>query len=250
MDRRLRCPGAVLLASQLAPGALRADPGPLQAPHEIYRQTIRPTEQAGGSGPPIADATSLLWRFRLYGYPVSADEWDEVATFSRDSVNAGSYAWQDMHAALALAATGDTTTLDAMTERLRRRAERGNTMDAEVTLPLVRGIEAFARGAYDETVKLIEPIAPEMVRLGGSHAQRQVFEGTLLQVKIQCRAVREAVEGMLRKRLEHRHSARDFFWLAEAQQVSGDLAGVAASLRQSAIGPARTRMVRACCAQD
>ncbi|MEZ4523528.1 MAG: tetratricopeptide repeat protein [Thermomicrobiales bacterium] len=200
--------------------------------HEIYRQTIRPSvlEQAGGLGPPIADATSLLWRFRLYGYPVSADEWDEVATFSRDSVNAGSYAWQDMHAALALAATGDTTTLDAMTERLRRRAERGNTMDAEVTLPLVRGIEAFARGAYDETVKLIEPIAPEMVRLGGSRAQRQVFEETLLQAYLNAEQYEKA-EGMLRKRLEHRHSARDFFWLAEAQQASGDLAGVAASLR-------------------
>ncbi|CAN5798910.1 tetratricopeptide repeat protein [soil metagenome] len=192
--------------------------------HEIYRQTIRPSvlEQAGGLGPPIADATSLLWRFKIYGYPVPDDEWAEVATFSRDSVSAGSYAWQDMHAALALAATGDSTTLDDMTQRLRRRAERGNAMDAEVTLPLVRGIEAFARGAYDETIKLIAPLAPEMVRTGGSDAQRQVFEETLLQAYLNAEQYEEA-EDMLRKRLEHRHSARDFFWLAEAQQAAGDV---------------------------
>ncbi len=202
--------------------------------HEIYRQTIRPSvlEQAGGLGPPIADATSLLWRFRLYGYAVPEDEWAEVAKFSRDAYHAGSYAWQDMHAALALAATGDTTTLDEMTGRLRRRAERGNTMDAEVTLPLVRGIEAFARGDYDEAVKLIEPVAPEMVRTGGSQAQRQVFEETLLQAYLNAEQYEKA-EDMLRQRLEHRHSARDFFWLSEAQQAVGESAAATAS-RQSA----------------
>lgn len=200
--------------------------------HEIYRQTIRPSvlEQAGGLGPPIADATSLLWRFRLYGYAVPEDEWAEVAKFSRDAYHAGSYAWQDMHAALALAATGDTTTLDEMTARLRRRAERGNTMDAEVTLPLVRGIEAFARGAYDEAVRLIEPLAPQMVRTGGSHAQRQVFEETLLQAYLNAEQYEKA-EDMLRKRLEHRHSARDFFWLAEAQEAAGSSDAATESLR-------------------
>jgi tetratricopeptide (TPR) repeat protein len=202
--------------------------------HEIYRQTIRPSvlEQAGGLGPPIADATSLLWRFRLYGYAVPEGEWAEVARFSRDAYHAGSYAWQDMHAALALAATGDTTTLDEMTARLRRRAERGNAMDAEVTLPLVRGIEAFARGAYDETVKLMEPLATQMVRTGGSQAQRQVFDETLLQAYLNA-AEYEKAEEMLRKRLEHRHSARDFFWLAAAQQATGETESASAS-RQTA----------------
>ena len=192
--------------------------------HEIYRQTIRPSvlEQAGGLGPPIADATSLLWRFRLYGYDVPRDEWDEVAAFSRDSVNAGSYAWQDMHAALALAATGDTASLDAMTQRLRRRAERGNAMDAEITLPLVSGIEAFSRGDFDEAINLMEPVASQMVRTGGSQAQRQVFEETLLQAYLNAEQY-ERAEAMLRARLEHRHSARDFFWLAEAQVAHGDV---------------------------
>ncbi len=202
--------------------------------HEIYRQTIRPSvlEQAGGLGPPLADATSLLWRFRLYGYAVPEEEWAEVAKFSRDAYHAGSFAWQDMHAALALAATGDTTTLDEMTSRLKRRAERGNAMDAEVTLPLVRGIEAFARGDYDETVKLIEPVAPQMVRAGGSQAQRQVFDETLLQAYLNAEMY-ERAENMLRQRLEHRHSARDFFWLAEAQQATGD-ATAATTSRENA----------------
>ena len=204
--------------------------------HQIYRQTIRPSvlEQAGGLGPPIADATSLFWRFRLYGYAVPEEEWAEVAKFSRDAYQAGSYAWQDMHAALALAATGDSETLDEMTSRLRRRAERGNAMDAEVTLPLVRGIEAFARGDYDETIRLIEPVAPQMVRTGGSQAQRQVFEETLLQAYLNSEQYEQA-EGMLRKRLEHRHAARDFFWLAEALDGAGDMEA-ALSYRDSARG--------------
>jgi tetratricopeptide (TPR) repeat protein len=199
--------------------------------HEIYRQTIRPSvlEQAGGLGPPIADAASLLWRFRLYGHEVPEQDWSEVAEFSRAAVEQGSYAWQDMHAALALSAAGDSTTLDAMLQRLRRRAERGNVMDAEVTLPLVRGIEAFARGAYDEAIVQIEAISPDLVRAGGSQAQRQVFEETLLQAYLNAEQY-ERAEDLLRERLEHRHSARDFFWLARAQLGAGRLNEADASL--------------------
>ena len=149
-----------------------------------------------------------------------------------------------MHAALALAATGDSETLDEMTSRLRRRAERGNAMDAEVTLPLVRGIEAFSRGDYDETIRLIEPVAPQMVRTGGSQAQRQVFEETLLQAYLNSEQYEQA-EGMLRKRLEHRHAARDFFWLAEASMAQETRKLPCPIVIQHVVsGPMPTRMLR------
>jgi tetratricopeptide (TPR) repeat protein len=208
--------------------------GHYQKAHQIYRQEIRPSvlEEAGGLGPPIADATSLLWRLKLYGAPVPQEDWDEVARFSRNSVNAGSYSWQDMHAALALAAAGDTETLDGMVQRLQRRAERGNALDADVTLPLVRGIEAFARGDYDEAVNQIEPVAPQMVRAGGSHAQRMVFEETLLQAYLNAEQYEKA-EDMLRQRLEHRHSARDFFWLAQVHTAQQDPLAASTAMHQA-----------------
>jgi hypothetical protein len=39
----------------------------------------------------------------------------------------------------------------------------------------------------------------------------------------------EKAEGLLRKRLEHRHSGRDFFWLAEADSSQGLLDAAGAS---------------------
>ena len=87
-------------------------------------------------------------------------------------------------------------------------------------LPLVQGIWAFAQGAYDEAIQCIEPIADQIVRIGGSNAQREVFEDTLLEAYL--RAGRYApAEALLRRRLGRRPSARDLFWLGRAQIGNG-----------------------------
>jgi len=84
-----------------------------------------------------------------------------------------------------------------------------------VILPLARGIDAFGQGAYDEAVGFIEPIADQLVRVGGSHAQFEVFEDTLLQAYLRSGRF-EGAEALLRKRLARRSSARDVVWLEQA----------------------------------
>jgi uncharacterized protein HemY len=56
-----------------------------------------------------------------------------------------------------------------------------------------------------------------------------VFEETLLQAYLNAEQY-ERAEDLLRERLEHRHSARDFFWLARAQLGAGRLNEADASL--------------------
>ena len=90
----------------------------------------------------------------------------------------------------------------------------------EATLPLVQGIQAFAHGEYDEAVRLIEPVFPQLPRVGGSHAQRLVFEDTLLEAYLRAGKFDKA-EYMLNSRLQQRDSARDTFWLGRAQASTG-----------------------------
>jgi len=204
--------------------------GRYQDSYDIYRAAIRPSvlkQDIGGLGPPLADATSLFWRYRLYDSPLArADDWREIDVFAGAVAAGPRTAFYDAHCAFAFAATGNGVAMAALIDALRAAADQGHELTREVTLPMVLGIEAFGRGAYAIAIAHIEPIVDDIVRLGGSQAQRMVFEETLLRAyMLSDRA--EKAEAMLRKRLEHRHSGRDFFWLAEADSSQGlrDAAG-------------------------
>jgi hypothetical protein len=119
----------------------------------------------------------------------------------------------DVHAALAYAGAGDGESLEALAVGLRQRAAEGRLPEGEGVVDLVRGLAAFARADYEETVRLLGPVAAEVVRIGGSHAQREVFEDTLLVAYLRTGRA-EAAESLLRVRLDRRPSPRDAAWLA------------------------------------
>ena len=210
--------------------------GRYQDSYDIYREAIRPSvlkQDIAGLGPPLADATSLFWRYRLYDSPLArADDWREIDLFAGAIAAGPRTPFYDAHCALAFAATGNDVAMSNLIDALHAAADQGHLLTKEVTLPMVLGIEAFGRGAYAVAVEHIEPIVDDIVRLGGSQAQRMVFEETLLRAyMLSGRA--EKAEAMLRKRLEHRHSGRDFFWLAEADSSQGLIDAAKASRNQA-----------------
>ena len=74
----------------------------------------------------------------------------------------------------------------------------------------------------EEAIRWLEPLDGQLVRVGGSHAQWEVFEDTLLQAYLRAGQL-ERAEALLRRRLARRSSARDVVWLeqATATQASG-----------------------------
>jgi tetratricopeptide (TPR) repeat protein len=141
-------------------------------------------------------------------------------------------AFVDTNAALALAAARDEVAFGRLIDGLRALDAQGHPTAGCVVLPLVQGIWAFAQGAYDEAIEWIEPIADQIVRIGGSNAQREVFEDTLLEAYL--RAGRYALaEAILRQRLDRRPSGRDFFWLGRAQIGNGRLENARISLHEA-----------------
>ncbi|MCI0795631.1 MAG: hypothetical protein J4N99_02345, partial [Chloroflexi bacterium] len=68
---------------------------------------------------------------------------------------------------MAFAASGDEALLGKLKARLLESAETGNALAKEMTLPLVKGIDAFASEAYDEAVTYLEPVFPQLARIGG-----------------------------------------------------------------------------------
>ncbi|MEO8082105.1 MAG: tetratricopeptide repeat protein [Caldimonas sp.] len=130
------------------------------------------------------DAASLLWRLDLQGADVG-DRWRAlVADWHLDFRHAGHSTFNDTHALLALLGLGDMPRAAAwLRTALARAADRGGPNAAvarDVGEPLMEGLLAFARGDHDVAVATLYPIRAQAQRFGGSHAQRDLIDQTLL----------------------------------------------------------------------
>lgn len=185
----------------------------------LYETDIRPSV-AEKSAASLADSASLLWRLRIYGGENPPIPVEEIRNQAAPAASSGGPAFRDAHAALAFAASGDEANLGGLVDRLKNLAREGNALADEITLPLVKGIGAFANEEYDEAVRLIEPVFPQLTRIGGSHAQREVFEDTLLEAYLRAEQYDKA-EDFLYTRLKRRASVRDSYWLGRTQANTG-----------------------------
>lgn len=133
------------------------------------------------------DAVSMLWRLHLLGSDMSAQFRVVLGGWPLPACEAGHYAFNDVHAVLAMVGADEIQAADAWVARCAERAleaedaRRSNHLvSREVGMPLMRGLLALARGDADGAVDLIYPMRNAAQRLGGSHAQRELIDHTLL----------------------------------------------------------------------
>ena len=203
----------------------------------LYETDIRPAVVAHRA-PALNDSAALLWRVHMYSGATPSFPPEEVRDLAAPAASRPGPAFRDAHAALAFAVAGDEVYMGQMIDRLQSLAAGGDVLAGEVTLPLVQGVSAFAHGAYSEAVRHLEPLFTEprldqLARIGGSHAQREVFEDTLLEAYLRAEQFDKA-EAMLRARLQRRDSVRDLFWLGRAQVRSRQQEAARASFHEVA----------------
>ena len=205
--------------------------GKYQETLDRYEDFIRPSVVAKSLST-LNDSASLMWRLRLYAGATPEQPWQEVCEIAAPAAARAGVAFRDAHAALAFAGSGDYERMEEMINRLTNAAEEGDSFTGEVVLPLVKGISAFSQANYAESVRLMEPVFPQLIRMGGSHAQREVFEDTMLEAYIRAEEFEKA-ERMLRSRLNQRESVRDTFWLGRVQVKQGQTSQANASFQRA-----------------
>jgi len=87
----------------------------------------------------------------------------------------------DWHVALTFAATGDDEALDGWIAAIEEMASAGRYPSGSVIPRVARAFAAYQRGDHATAIALIEPMLPERERIGGSRAQGDLVEATLLQ---------------------------------------------------------------------
>ncbi len=144
----------------------------------------------GGSwGPPLnvaTDSASFLWRAELAGEPRRAELWRDSREYGLKWFPKASLSFADVHVALACAADGDAANLERILGELRER-QAANRLPAGPVVPaLVEGFAAFARRDWDGAIRHLESALAETVRIGGSRAQRDLVNYTLMAAHLRA----------------------------------------------------------------
>jgi len=160
----------------------------------------------------IANGASLLARLDYAGIDVG-DRWDELAAKAEGRIHDGRLVFADLHYALSLLGAGQPDGAEAIARSLIEDAEAhpsGERRDAARNGALAAfGLIAFHEGDYDEAVRLLGSARNGLIAIGGSHAQRDLFEQAYAESLIRAGAHERATE-ILGERLRRRGGSNLF----------------------------------------
>lgn len=147
---------------------------------DAYRSGVHP----GGSwGPPInvvSDTAAFLWRAELAGEPRRPELWREAHDYALRSFPKAGVPFADAHTVVACVADGDFATLERLVGEMRDRIAAGKYPPGAVVATIAEGFGAYARNDWNAAIRHFEQALPETVRIGGSRAQRDLVEHTLI----------------------------------------------------------------------
>jgi Tfp pilus assembly protein PilF len=170
------------LSWHLALGHLAA--GDAAAAYRLFGDAFSPDVHSGPPRGKLNDAVSFLWRWELAGHPRDADAWRTMHDFVNSAFPRAGLAFSDLHIALAQAVAGDEAELEQRTRQMDELARKGRYPSGPLVPAVSRGFAAFERRQFSVAIDALEPIAGELERIGGSRAQLDLVEFTLLKAYV------------------------------------------------------------------
>jgi hypothetical protein len=187
----------------------------------------------------LLDATALLWRLWLEGAD-AGDRWRPLAQAWARLIAPGFYPFNDMHAIMAFIGNGEldrAREVVAALERMvgvdgattSRSPTTGAAMTSAVGLPVCRSLVHFGAGRYEQVLAELLPIRTRVHEFGGSHAQRDAVERTLLESALRSGQL-DLATALVSERLAVRECST-YAWSKRAflLAAAGDPAGAASA---------------------
>jgi tetratricopeptide (TPR) repeat protein len=156
----------------------------------------------------LTNAVSLLWRLEQAEVDVGA-RWVELAACARGHARDHALVFADLHYLMAIAAVGDVAAIDQFVDSCRQFAASGAGTEAavmaDVGLPLAHAVRSHRRGAYGDVVDVLLPVRSRFRRIGGSRAQRDLFDQLLIDAAWRAGRL-DVASDLLAERLARRPS--------------------------------------------
>ncbi len=158
----------------------------------LYQDALTLDRHSGGPQQRMSDATAFLWRSELAGHPRDAAAWRAMHDYANSALPSPGSGLADLHVILAQAVMGDEAGIDARARQMEDLAREGRYPSGSYLPALSRGFVAFERGDFSAAIEALAPLAGESERIGGSRAQHDLTEFTLLKAYLNAGRLEEA----------------------------------------------------------
>ena len=187
--------------------------GHIERAFAIYRDAMRPSASQALPMFTLIDAASFVTRADIAGYPLDASESRELVRFARTHFPEPGVPFLNAHLAMSYASVGDVDQLSRLERDIAALLDEGSQSSGPVVSIVCDAIAAYGHGRYGAALERMLEAVPDLERLGGSHAQRDVLIDLTVSAAIRAGATTEA-ECIARERWTRRARHLDAGWLA------------------------------------
>ncbi|MEO0392307.1 MAG: tetratricopeptide repeat protein [Pseudomonadota bacterium] len=135
----------------------------------------------------IANGASLLMRLELDGVDVGT-RWEELADLSETRIDDACLAFADMHYLMSLTGSKRWEAAERMIARLEDTSDHNlgdlGVVTRHAAAPMGKVLLAFQKGDSETAAAYMKAVDDQLYRIGGSHAQRDVFRRVLTDAAI------------------------------------------------------------------
>nr|XP_057943254.1 tetratricopeptide repeat protein 38 isoform X2 [Doryrhamphus excisus] len=162
--------------------------GQYEAALQIFDSEIFKRCKATGSMLDVVDSSSLLSRLEMEGVCVK-DRWREMLQVTLPHTDDHVTLFNDLHFLMASLGAKETGASQRLLEGLQELAKTpGDNYQHElagpVGVPVCQALMEYQGGNYGQAVELMYPVRYRMVEMGGSDAQRDVFNQLLIHAAL------------------------------------------------------------------
>jgi tetratricopeptide (TPR) repeat protein len=148
---------------------------------QLYKEAIAVDQHSGPPQQKVTDGIGFLWRSELSGQPRDRESWLATHEFANRTLPRPGNGLADMHVVLARAVAGDDNGLTERVRQIEELARDGRYPSGSFVLAMSRAFAAFERRDFSAAIDALEPLVGQRERIGGSRAQLDLIEFTLLK---------------------------------------------------------------------
>lgn len=158
----------------------------------LYNDAIALDRHSGPAQQKVTDGIGFLWRSELSGQPRDPKAWRATNDFASRMLPRPGNGLADVHVVLAGAVSGDDAGLQARVRQIEDLARDGRYPSGSFVPAMARAFAAFERRDFAAAIDALEPLVAARERIGGSRAQLDLIEFTLLKAWLNADRMDEA----------------------------------------------------------
>jgi tetratricopeptide (TPR) repeat protein len=158
----------------------------------LYHDALVLDRHSGGPQQKISDGAAFLWRAELAGHPRDAAAWRALHDYANSALPRPGNGLYDLHVILAQAVMGDEAAPDTRAHQIEALAREGRYLSGSYLPTLARGFSAYERRDFSGAIEALDSLVGENERIGGSRAQHDLIEFTLLRAYLGADRLDEA----------------------------------------------------------